>query len=154
MIGQIVWATVLSVLLVAVAVGWAMRGAMEVREKLASTRRRRRIAAVRPDFLRLLSGRQLVFASAFLLALALLFFARSMGRGLPLMGAVVLALAYALLCAMLTGFTVWVRAQRVDQDALSPIHAGSFHWAAWVGVGVGAVAIAYLVVDLVTTLTA
>ncbi|MGV8844941.1 hypothetical protein [Tessaracoccus sp.] len=152
MIGQIVWAIIVAVLLMAVAVGWAMRGAMEVHEGLAAPRQRHTLAVVRPRILNLLSNRGLIFASAFVLALALLFFARSMDRGLPFMGAVVLSFAYALLCAMVTGFTVWMRAQQSAQDDRPQTLAGTFGWAAWVGLGVGAVAVIYLVVDVVSTL--
>lgn len=151
-IGQIVWTIIVAVLLEVVAVGWAMRGAMEVQEKLAAPRQRRKPAAVRPEVLNLLSNRTLIFSSAFVLALALLFFARSMDRGLQFMGAVVLSFAYALLCAMITGFTVWTRAQRNAQHERPQATAGAFRWAAWVGLGVGAVAVLYLVVDVVTTL--
>ncbi len=154
MIGQIVWAVVVAVFLMAVAVGWAMRGAMEVRQHLTPPRQRRRLVAVRPAILNLVSNRTLMFVAAFLLALALFFFARSMDRGLPFMGAVVLAFAYALLCAMVTGFTVWMRAQRDPDGESGRTGPNTFRWAAWVGVGVGAVAVVYLVVDVITSLTA
>lgn len=149
-VGQIMWAVVVAVLLVAVAVGWAMRGAMEVRQHLTPPRQRRRLVAVRPAILNLVSNRTLILVGAVLLALALFFFARSMDRGLPVLGAVVLSLSYALLCAMVTGFTVWMRAQR--DPAGGDIRTGpeSFRWAAWVGVGLGATAVAYLVVDVIT----
>lgn len=152
-VGQIVWAVVVAVLLVAVAVGWAVRGAMEVREKLIPPRRRGRAATVQPESLRKLSERRMLFASGFLLSFALLFLSRSMDRGLPLMSAVVLSFAYAVLSAMATGFTVWVRAQQHAQDG-RPQTPESSRWAAWVGVGVGVIAVAYLVVDVVTNLTA
>lgn len=103
--------------------------------------------------LNLLSNRTLIFAWVFLLAFAFLFFARSMDRGLPLMGAVVLAFAYALLCTMITGFAVWMRAQQDPRGENTPTGRESFRWAAWVGVGVGTVAVVYLVVDVVTSLT-
>ena len=151
-IGQVLSAVVVAVLLVAVAVGWTMRGAMEVHQYLIPPRQLRRIPAVRPAILGLLSNRTLIFASAFLLAFALLFFARFMDRGLPVMGAVVLSFAYALLCAMVTGFTVWMRAQREPAREASRPGPESFRWAAWVGVGLGATAVAYLVADLVTNL--
>ena len=150
--GQIVLALVVAVLLMAVAVGWAMRGAIEVRKTVAPPRRRRRIATVQPEMLNLISGRRQIFVLAVLLAFALLFFARSMGRDFPLLEATVLSFAYALACAMITGFVVWTRAQRDpgDEDDVTPPE--SFGWAAWVGVGVGAVAVTYLVVNLVTSL--
>ncbi|RMB59677.1 hypothetical protein [Tessaracoccus antarcticus] len=153
MVGQIVWAVVVAVLLVAVSVGWAIRGAVVVREALVPPKQRGQVAVVHPALLTLLSGRATVFAWCFLLAFALLFLTHSMGRAQTWVGAMVLAFAYALLSAMLTGFTVWVRAQRSGQGTLPPIHAGSFRWAAWVGLGVGVVTIAYLVVDVVTSLT-
>ena len=152
-VGQIVWALVVAVFLMAVAVGWAMRGAMEVRQTVAPPRQRRRIATVRPEILKLISGRKQIFASAFLLAFALLFFARSMGREFPLLEAVVLSFAYALACGMITGFIVWTRAQREPDDEDAMARPELFRWAAWVGVGVGAVAITYLVGNLVTSLT-
>ena len=151
-IGQIVWTIIVAVLLLAVAVGWAMRGAMEVHEGLAAPRQRHEPVVVRPEILNLLSNRGLIFASAFVLALALLFFARSMDRGLQFMGAVVLSFAYALLCAMVTGFTVWMRAQRNAQADRPQAVAGTFRWAAWVGLGLGAVAVIYLAVDVFSTL--
>ena len=152
--GQIVWAVLGAVFLMAVAVGWAMRGAMEVRQAATPPHQRRSAAPMRPEILQLLSGRRFVLVSSFLLALALYFSAGSLNRALPLMGAVVLAFAYALACAMVTGFTVWMRVQRnADEDEL-PTHPESFRWAMWVGVGIGAVAVLYLVVDLVASLTA
>ena len=152
-IGQVLSAVVVAVLLVAVAVGWAMRGAMEVRQYLTPPRQRRRLAAVRPAILNLVSNRTLIFVTAFLLALALFFFARFMDRALPVLGAVVLSFAYALLCAMVTGFTVWMRIQREQDDGAARTGPESFRWAAWVGVGLGTAAVAYLVVDVITNLT-
>ncbi|MDO5735159.1 MAG: hypothetical protein Q4P15_01640 [Propionibacteriaceae bacterium] len=154
MFGQILWAVPVAILLMAVAVGWAMRGAMEVRQVATPPHQRRPVAPVRREILTLLSDRKLIFASAFLLAVALFLSARSMDRGLPMMGAVVLAFAYALMCAMVTGFTVWMRVQRNADEDETPTHPESFMWATWVGVGVGAVAVIYLVVDLVASLTA
>lgn len=153
MVGQIVWAVVVAVLLLVVAVGWAVRGAVEVRDRLPAAQRRGRVIVVQPDFLRTLSERRLILAWAFLLALALLFLARSMNRGLPVMAAVVLSFTYAVLSAMVTGFVVWVRAQQHAQDDRTRAPEAST-WSAWVGVGVGAVAVAYLVVDVATNLMA
>lgn len=152
-IGQILWAVVVAVLLVAVAVGWAIRGAKEVDERMPPSRQRARRAPVEPELLTLISGRTMIFGSAALLALAFLLLARSMDRGLSLVEALVLAFAYAVLCAMATGFTVWVQDQR-NTDGRTTTQSGSFKWAAWVGVGAGALAVAYLVGDVVTNLTA
>lgn len=153
-VGQVVSAVVVAVLLMAVAVGWATRGAMEVRQHLTPPRQRRRVPALRPAILGLVSNGTLIFAWVFLLALALFAFAHFMERGLPLMGAVVLSFAYALLCAMVTGFSLWMRAQREPGGRTPGQGPESFRWAAWVGVGLGATAVAYLVVDLVTNLMA
>lgn len=152
MIGQILWAAVVAVLLVAVAVGWAVRGAMEVNERVRSPQRRARRVALEPELLRTVSEPRALFASAFLLSFALLFLTRSMDRGLPLMGALVLSFTYAVLCAMATGFIVWVQIQR-SADGRTATQFESFRWAAWVGVGAGALAVIYLAVDVITNLS-
>ena len=155
-VGQVVWAVVVAVLLPAVSVGWAIRGAMMVREWMIPPRRRataKPAKPVQPELLRFLSQRRMMFATGFLLAFGLLFLARSMDRGLDLMGAVVLSFAYAVLSATVTGFTVWVRAQQHAQDG-RPLMSETSKWSMWVGVGVGALAMLYLVVDVVANLTA
>jgi len=57
------------------------------------------------------------------------------------------------LSATVTGFTVWVRAQQHAQDG-RPLMSETSKWSMWVGVGVGALAMLYLVVDVVANLTA
>ncbi len=151
-VGQVIWAVVVAVLLPAVSVGWAIRGAMMVHEWLTLPRERVAVKPVQPELLRFLSQRRMIFATGFLLAFGLLFLARSMDRGLDVMGAVVLAFAYAVLSATVTGFTVWVRAQQHAQDG-RPLMPETPKWSMWVGVGVGALAVAYLVVDVVANLT-
>ena len=152
-VGQIVWAVVVAVFLVAAAIGWAMRGAMMVRDWLNPPKQRAATRVVQPEWLRFLSQRRMIFTSGLLLALAIYFLTGSMDRGLTLVGAVVLSFAYAVLCAMATGFTVWVRAQQHAQDG-RPLMSETSRWAMWVGVGIGALAVLYLVSDVVTTLTA
>lgn len=152
-IGQIVSALVVAVLLMAVSVGWAMRGALEVDERLRpSPHRRKRTVTVRPEAVRVLSEGRLILVTAFLLGFALYFLARSMGRGLPVLSAVVLAFTYAVLCAMATGFTVWVQTQR-GLERGDTTQSGPFRWATWVGVGAGILAVSFLIVDVFTNLT-
>ncbi len=155
-LGQVVWAVVVVVLLLAVSVGWAIRGAIVVREWLIPPRERataKPAKPVQPELLRFLSQRRMILATGFLLAFGLLFLTGSMDRDLSLMGAVVLAFAYGVLSATVTGFTVWVRAQQHAQDG-RPLMSETSTWSMWVGVGVGALAVIYLVVDVVTNLTA
>lgn len=153
MVGQIVWAVVVSVLLVAVAVGWAVRGSSLISRRLKPSQQPAVAAPAPPELLRFLSQYRILFASAFLLAFSLLFLVRSMDRGLPLMGAMALAFTYALLTATTTGFIVWVRAQQ-DTERSRPQRVVTSTHAAWVGVGVGVLAMLYLVVDVATFLTA
>lgn len=153
-LGQVVWAVVVAVLLPAASVGWAIRGAMMVRDWLIPADERttaKRARPVQPELLRFLSQRRMMFATGILLAFALLFLGRSMDRGLTFMSAVVLAFAYAVLSATVTGFTVWVRAQQHEQDG-RPLMSETSRWAMWVGVGVGALAVLYLVADVATFL--
>lgn len=151
MVGQVVWAVVVAVLLPAVSVGWAIRGAMVVREWLTPPRERVAAKPVKPELLRFLSQRRMIFATGFLLAFAVFFLTGSMDRGLSLMGAVVLSFAYAVLSATATGFMVWVRAQQHAQDG-RPLMSETPRWSMWVGVVIGALAMVYLVVDVVTNL--
>ncbi len=150
-VGQIVWAVVVAVLLPAVSVGWAIRGAMMMHEWLTPLRERTATKPERSELLRFLSQRRMILATAFLLAFGLLFLNRSMDRGLPLLGAVVLAFAYAVISATITGFAVWVRAQQHAQDG-RPLLSVTSRWSMWVGVGVGALALVYLVVNVGTNL--
>ncbi len=152
MVGQVLWAVVVAVLLPAVSIGWAIRGAIVVREWLVPPRERATVKPakpVQPELLRFLSQRRMILATGFLMAFGLLFLTGSMDRDLSLMGAVVLAFAYGVLSATITGFTVWVRAQQHAQDG-RPLMPETSTWSMWVGVGVGAVAVAFLVVDVVT----
>lgn len=153
MVGQIVWAVVVAVLLMMVAAGWAVRGSSFVSRRLRPSQQPAVAAPAPPELLRFLSQRRILFAAAFMLAFALLFLARSMDRGLPFMGAVVLAFAYAVISATATGFMVWVGAQHSTQEA-RPQRAVTPTRAAWVGAGMGALAVLYLVVDVVANLTA
>lgn len=153
-VGQVVWAVVVAVFLPAVSVGWAIRGAMLVRDWMDSAREGSRAKPVRPaqpELLRFLTQRRMIFATGFLLAFGLLFLNRAMDGALSVMASVVLAFAFAVLCATVTGFTVWVRAQQHAQDG-RPLMSETSNWSMWVGVGIGAVAILYLVVSVVTNL--
>lgn len=151
MVAQIIWALFGALFLAVVAVGWAVKGAMAVHERMYSPRRRR--IAVEPKLLRSLTEGRVLGGSVLLLALALYLLTRAMDRGLGVMGAVVLALAYAVVCAMVTGFIVWMRAQQ-GTDERPGRRVVSFRWAAWVGAGLGAVGVAYLVQDVVSNLVA
>lgn len=150
LVGQILWAVVVGVLLMAVAIGWATRGALEVREKLVPLPRAqsRRRSAVRPPVLRKLSERRSIVAWALLLSFALLFLSRSLGRELPVLAAMVLSLTYAVLCSVATGFIVWVQLQRRSPGEDVPARVDSVGWAAWVGVAAGALTVAYLFMDV------
>ncbi len=153
-LGQVVWAVVVAVLLPAVSVGWAIRGAITVREWLIPPRERataKPLRPVQPELLRFLSQRRMILANGFLLAFSFLFLMRSMDRGLSLMGAVVLAFAYAVMSATITGFTVWVRAQQRAQYG-RPRTSATFRWPMWVGVGIGVFAALYLLVEVVGNL--
>lgn len=150
-VGQVIWAVVVAVLLPAVSVGWAIRGAMMVREWLTPPRQRVAAKPVKPELLRVLVQRRMIFATALLLAFALLFLSLSMDRGLTIMSAAVLSFAYGVLSATVTGFAVWVRAQQHAQDG-RPLMSETSKWSMWVGVGVAALAEVYLVSDVVTNL--
>lgn len=151
MVGQIVWAVVVAVFLMTVAVGWAVHGSSLISGRLKPSQQPTVAAPAPPELLRFLTQYRILFALVFLLGLSLLFLVRSMDRGLPLMGAMFLAFTYALLSATATGFIVWVRAQRNTERSRQQRAVTSTH-AAWVGVGIGALAVLYLVVDVVTTL--
>lgn len=152
MVGQVVWAVVVAVFLVTVAVGWAVHGSALISGRLKPSQQPAVAAPAPTELLRFLSQYRILFASALLLAFSLLFLVRSLDRGLPLMGAMALAFTYALLSATATGFIVWVRAQQNTDRSRTQRAVRSTH-AAWVGVGIGALAVLYLVMDVVTTLT-
>lgn len=151
MVASIVWAVVVAVLLLAVSVGWAMRGAVLVRESLPVPSQRMAATDVRPAWLAVLCRYRYLVASGLLLTVALIFFALSLNRNLPLMAALVLSFTYAVLSATVTGFTVWVRMQQHVHDGRR-LFSETSRWAMWVGVGIAVLAVAYLVLDLVTNL--
>ncbi|MEO7587284.1 MAG: hypothetical protein ABIS84_04575 [Arachnia sp.] len=153
MIGQVASAVVVAILLLAVSIGWAVRGAMEVRERLTSVRRSGAGHVAHPALVTKLSERRMVLTLAFLLGFALLLLGRLLGRDLPVMAAMVLAFTFAVFSAMITGFLIWMQAQRRTQEGRAPDSGESLRWTVWVGVAVGVLAVAYLAADVATSLT-